>query len=147
MMFITAYEETLKVVREKDPAILPQAEFKLTWAYFSILDRMLQEEDYRKIPEYPRVLRFLKRNTVRIIRSPYFHRARKAGAAALLVNVRLYRQMIRMNAVSYTHLDVYKRQAHTIRVRIILALISFGEWFTNCYGFVTIGPLVQKRCV
>lgn len=97
MMFITAYEETLKVVREKDPAVLPQAEFKLTWAYFSILDRMLQEEEYRKIPEYPRVLRFLKRNTVRIIRSPYFHRARKAGAAALLVNVRLYRQMIRMN--------------------------------------------------
>lgn len=97
MMFITAYEETLKVVREKASAILPQAEFKLTWAYFSILDRMLQEEDYRKIPEYPRVLRFLKRNTVRIIRSPYFHRARKVGAAALLVNVRLYRQMIRMN--------------------------------------------------
>ena len=46
------------MVRRKDPAILPQAEFKLTWAYFSILDRMLQEEDYRKIPEYPRSFGF-----------------------------------------------------------------------------------------
>ncbi len=97
MMFIHTYEETLKVVRDKYPSILPQAEFKLTWAYFAILDRMLQEEDYRKIREFPKVRTFLKRNTFRILRSPYFHKARKIGAAALLLNVRLYRWMIRMN--------------------------------------------------
>lgn len=97
MTFIYAYENALKIVRDRYPSILSQAEFKLTWAYFSILDRMLQEKHYSDIREFPRVKTFLKRNTFRIIRSPYFHGARKIGAAALLLNVRLYRWMIRMN--------------------------------------------------
>ena len=51
MMFIYAYEDTLRVVEQKYPAILPEARFKLIWAYFAILDRMLQEDRYWKIRE------------------------------------------------------------------------------------------------
>ncbi len=97
MVFIRAYEEVLKVVRENYPSILPEAEFKLTWAYFSILDRMIGEEAYQKIKEFPKVRSFLKRNTIRILRSPYFHTSRKLGAAVLLLNVRLYRRIIFWN--------------------------------------------------
>lgn len=97
MMFIYAYNETLKVVMEKYPAIIEEARFKLFWAYFAILDRILKEEQYWKISEYKKVKHYLKRNAVRIIRNPYFHKARKIGAFALLVNIRLYRFMIMMN--------------------------------------------------
>lgn len=97
MMFIYAYEDTLRVVEKKYPAILTEARFKLIWAYFAILDRMLQEDGYREIPEYRQVIRYLKRNTVRIVKNPYFHRARKLGALALLLNVRLYRALTMMN--------------------------------------------------
>lgn len=97
MMFIYAYEQTLKVVKETFPSVLPQAEFKLTWAYFSIFDRMLQQDDYRTIREYGKVRRFLKRNTFRILKSPYFNSARKLGAFILFLNVRCYRLLIRVN--------------------------------------------------
>lgn len=97
MMFIYAYEDTLRVVEQKYPAILPEARFKLIWAYFAILDRMLQEDRYWKIREYKQVRQYLKRNTIRIMRNPYFHKARKIGAIALLLNVRLYRTLTRMN--------------------------------------------------
>ncbi|BDF34537.1 galactosyl transferase [Lachnospiraceae bacterium] len=97
MMFIYAYEDTLRVVEQKYPAILQEARFKLIWAYFAILDRMLQEERYWKIREYKQVRQYLKRNTIRIMRNPYFHKARKIGAIALLLNVRLYRTLTRMN--------------------------------------------------
>lgn len=94
MNFIYAYEEALRVVQKKYPALLTEARFKLFWAYFALLDRMLREDGYRKIPEYPKVKTYLKRNVIRILRNPYFHLSRKAGAAVLFLNVRLYRKMI-----------------------------------------------------
>ncbi|KMZ53292.1 glycosyltransferase family 2 protein [Dorea sp. D27] len=97
MMFIYAYEDTLRVVEQKYPRILTEARFKLIWAYFAILDRMLQEDRYWKIREYRQVRQYLKRNTIRIMRNPYFHKARKIGAIALLMNVRLYRTLTRIN--------------------------------------------------
>lgn len=97
MMFIYAYEETLRVAEEKYPSVLPQARFKLTWAYFSIFDRMLQQENYTKIKEYPRVRTYLKRNLFRILVSPYFSRARKIGAFVLFLNVRGYRLLNAVN--------------------------------------------------
>lgn len=97
MMFIHAYEENLRVVEEKYPDILTEARFKLFWAYFSIFDRILQEKEYWKIAEYKKVKMYLKRNVIRIIKNPYFYKARKIGALALFLNVRLYRGLIRIN--------------------------------------------------
>lgn len=97
MTFITFYEDALRVVETKYPSIQIQARFKLFWAYFAILDRILQENDYKSIPEYPRVVKYLKRNTFRIVRNPYFQNSRKIGAVVLLLNVRLYRLLIQMN--------------------------------------------------
>lgn len=97
MMFIYAYNDTLRLVEGKYPSILAAARFKLFWAYFAILDRILQEDKYWKMPEYKQVKRYLKRNTIRILKNPYFHKARKLGALALLMNVRLYRTLTKMN--------------------------------------------------
>lgn len=95
--FIEAYEATKKVVEEKFPSIIRQAEFKLFWAYFSVLDRMLLVDEYWKLPDYHRVKSYLKRHAIRIMQDEYFQKARKLGAFALLINVRLYRCMILLN--------------------------------------------------
>ncbi len=94
MMFIQFYEDALWVVENKYPTILTQARFKLFWSYFAIFDRILREKRYRNIPEYKRVVRYLKRNTVRIMTNPYFQQSRKIGAFVLLINVRLYRLLV-----------------------------------------------------
>lgn len=97
MMFIYAYADTLKIVNKKYKNILPEARFKLFWAHFAILDRILQEKSYWKIPEYKLIKVYLKRNAIRIITNPYFHKSRKIGAFVLLINVKLYRMMIMIN--------------------------------------------------
>ena len=48
MTFIYFYEETLKVVQKKYPSVITQARFKLFWAYFALLDRILQQKDIRR---------------------------------------------------------------------------------------------------
>ena len=97
MMFIYAYEDTLRVVEKKYPSVLPQARFKLTWAYFAIFDRILQQEDYKKVKEYHSVKTYLKRNLFRILASPYFSRTRKIGAVVLFFYVRGYRYLTALN--------------------------------------------------
>jgi len=97
MSFIYFYEETLKVVQQKYPSVITQARFKLFWAYFALLDRIIQQDDYQKIPEYCKIVRYLKRNTIRILKNPYFRKGRKVGALMLLINVRLYKLLVEMN--------------------------------------------------
>lgn len=97
MMFIYAYEDNLRVIEQRYPLILTEARFKLFWAYFSILDRILKEKRYWTIPEYKKVKRYLKRNAIRIIKNPYFHKARKLGTLALLINVRFYNALTKLN--------------------------------------------------
>ena len=97
MSFIYFYEETLKVVQQKYPSVITQARFKLFWAYFALLDGIIQQDDYQKIPEYCKIVRYLKRNTIRILKNPYFRKGRKVGALMLLINVRLYKLLVEMN--------------------------------------------------
>ncbi|MCF2555219.1 glycosyltransferase family 2 protein [Faecalicatena contorta] len=97
MAFIEAYEDTYRIVREKYPNIVREARFKLLWAYFSILDRMLQEKKYWEIDEYKKVKNYLKRNVLWIVKDNYFRKSRKIAAIALFVNVRLYAVLMKIN--------------------------------------------------
>ena len=87
----------MKVVQQKYPSVITQARFKLFWAYFALLDRIIQQDDYQKIPEYCKIVRYMKRNTIRILKNPYFRKGRKVGALMLLINVRLYKLLVEMN--------------------------------------------------
>lgn len=97
MDFIEAFEQTKEVVESKFPDSIKEAEFKLFWAYFSVFDRMLMENRYWEIAEYPKVRDFLKKNAMRIVKDQYFQKARKIGALALKVNVKIYRKLIMYN--------------------------------------------------
>lgn len=91
---IQAYENTLNVVSEKFPEIIKQALFRLYWSYFIVLDRMLLTKDYKKVEDYKRIVRYLKKNLSNILNSPYFTRSRKLSAIALKINVNLYRMIL-----------------------------------------------------
>lgn len=97
MNFIYAYEENLKVVKDKFPLVEKEAQFKLMWANFEIFDRMLREKQYWKIKEYPIVKKYLKKNAINAIKNPYFLKTRKLGALMLLINVKLYWLLIKVN--------------------------------------------------
>lgn len=96
---IYAYEYTRKRVLECCPENLHQAQFRVDWGYFMILDKMLAVPGYRNIAEYGDVVTYLRKRWMEILKMPWFGRNRKIGAVALRVNVRLYRLLLRMRNV------------------------------------------------
>ncbi|MBE5964210.1 MAG: glycosyltransferase family 2 protein [Lachnospira sp.] len=94
---VDAYTINLKLIKDKYPAIMPQATFRLNWAYFTVLDRILLLENYSKNEYYSRVVKHLKRNAIDIFFNKYFRKSRRIAAIALLINVRLYRKLMLAN--------------------------------------------------
>ena len=88
---IEAYEYTLKEVRKKCPEILDAALFRVYWAHFVVLDKMLAAPGYQKIPEYAAVVSYLRRNWLQILKCPYFQTSRRFSSIMLRIHVRLYR--------------------------------------------------------
>ncbi len=96
MDVIDAYQYTLEQVMQHCPQLEDVARFRLYWAHFVVLDKMLVTENFRQLPQYPQVVGFLKKNFRSIISCPYFQRARRIAALALKIHVGLYRQLVKM---------------------------------------------------
>lgn len=97
MDVIDAYTYTLEMVRKHCPQIEDTALFRLYWAHFVVLDKILAEEHYRDIPQYGEVVAFLKKNWLAVVRCPYFRKSRRIAGAALKIHVGIYRRLSRIN--------------------------------------------------
>ena len=96
MDVVDAYQYTLDEVKKHCPELAGVAAFRLYWANFVVLDKMLVTENYKNLPQYPAVVGFLRKNFRAIVSCPYFQKARRIAALALRVHVGLYRQLVRM---------------------------------------------------
>lgn len=103
MDVVDAYERAYDTVRENCPQIIDCAEFRVQWANFVVLDRMMLIKDYKKIPQYKGVVKYLKKHWLSIAKSKYFRNSRKVSAIALKFSVDLYR--ILSNANSHKKAD------------------------------------------
>lgn len=90
MDIIEAYEETYDFVMKCCPALEEAARFRICWANFIVLDKMLQVRDYKKYPEYEQVVAYLKQNAAFIIHCNFFQKSRRIAAMALKLNIGLY---------------------------------------------------------
>lgn len=96
---ISAYEHTLDVISKRQLNNLTEvALFRLWWSYFVVLDRILSTDNYRSIPQYRQVVKYLKKNWFNILKCGYFQKTRRISAVALKINVRLYRLMSKAKA-------------------------------------------------
>lgn len=75
----------------KYPQLKKGAEFRYIWSHFDVLDRMLLMEDYASYSELKSVVSFLRKHYFKIITNNCFGKGRQLAAAALLINVKLYR--------------------------------------------------------
>lgn len=96
MDVIEAYEHTLAQVKKNCPQLCDVAMFRLYWAHFVVLDKILVTENYKTLPQYQQVLSFLKKNWLSIVKCPCFQRSRRIAAITLKLNVRLYRKLVFM---------------------------------------------------
>lgn len=90
---IHGYSETEKISLSM-PEIKESARFRVLWAHFTVLDRMLVSKDYKEIPEYKSIVSFLKQNAFEIIKCPLFRKSRRISAIALKINVRVYKLLL-----------------------------------------------------
>jgi len=74
-----------------------EAFFRLSYSYFVILDKMLLQDDYKKIEDYDEIVGFLKKNAFKIFRNNIFRTGRRIAAITLLINIKLYRMLLFKN--------------------------------------------------
>lgn len=90
MDVINAYEYVFDKVKISYPELLPQAQFRLFWAHFVVLDRIMEQRNYKQIPEYEGVVSYLKKSWKEVVMCPYFQLSRRLAAVALRIHPRLY---------------------------------------------------------
>lgn len=94
MDIVYAYRETIKLVKKQYPDLVSQAAFRLFWAYFVVVDRTLELDDFKNNVYYQQSRKFLKRNIFQVIRNPYFTKNRRMAAVLLFFNINLYRKVL-----------------------------------------------------
>ena len=97
LAYIDIYNKYYELILKKYGDLEEEGFFRMAYSYFFILDKMLLEEGYNKLEEYDNVVKFLKRNAVKIFRNDIFRKGRRIAALALLIDVRLYRKLLLKN--------------------------------------------------
>ena len=96
-MYITIYQQFYDLVKQQFPNLEEEAFFRLSYAHFYILDKMLVEDDFETLTDYPRVRHYLKRHVFGIAKNTIFQKGRRIAALALKINIHLYRKLMLAN--------------------------------------------------
>lgn len=97
MDVIEAFTIDTAIVKEQFPQLRQEAKFALDSAYLRVLDKMLLTPHYHRIPEYHKIVNYLKKNAKEIAKSPYFFKTRKIAICAFRIHVGLYRLFLLLN--------------------------------------------------
>lgn len=97
LAYIDIYQKFYDFVIAHYPDLKEVAFFRLAYAHFFILDKMLLDENYKELKAYPTIHRFLKKHAFTIFKNSIFRKGRRISALALFLNVRLYRILLLKN--------------------------------------------------
>ena len=92
---IEAYEKNAKIISEKYPNLKYQADTRICWAYFYVLDRLLKDEEYKDGKLEIELIQYLKKNKRFILNNSLFNSKRKLSFVALLINKNLYKAILK----------------------------------------------------
>lgn len=95
---IEGYTKNYQVVKRVFPSLEREAECLWIWSRFIVLDKMLLEDDYKKIDGFKELVSFIRRHIIYIVKNPYFLSKRKISAVVLLINVKLYRRLVMISS-------------------------------------------------
>ncbi len=97
MDVVDAYLLVETLIENQCPELLPYAKFRVNWSYLTALDRLFQVQDYKKLPQYKKCKRYLKKNWLSIASCPLFTTARRISVVFLKINIYLYRLLVSSN--------------------------------------------------
>ena len=97
LAYIDIYQKFYIEVVKEYPNLTEVAFFRLAYAHFFILDKMLLDDNFKEFKDYPRIYGYLKKHAFAIFKNTIFRKGRRISALALFVNVRLYRILLFKN--------------------------------------------------
>lgn len=91
---IDGYTKNYQIVKKVFPSLEKEAQCLWIWSRFIVLDKMLLEDNYRKLDGYKELKQFIRRHLLILLKNPYFQNKRKLSALILFVNIRIYRRLV-----------------------------------------------------
>ena len=97
LAYIDIYQKFYNEVMKNYPDLKEVVFFRLAYANFFILDKMLLDDQYKQFEAYSQIHRFLKGHAIAIARNPIFRKGRRISTLALFLNISLYRFLLLKN--------------------------------------------------
>ena len=91
---IEIVEKFRKTTYENYPGLKEAADCRKMYAYFSVLNSILLEENYRDNEYYSEILSYFKRNYINLLKNKYINRNRKLSVILIKLNIDLYRKVL-----------------------------------------------------
>ena len=100
---IEANTNNLKLVSKAYPDLKEEAEYRAFWAYYYVLDKMEISDEMSVLDkkEKRRIVSYLRKHTISIIKNKFFLKTRKIAACVLMFSEPVYRQFVIRNARKY----------------------------------------------
>lgn len=92
---VDAYHFSYERIMKEAPQLENQILFRLYWAHFVVLDRMLMSEYESDLEKRKFLVKYLRENFGNIIKCDYFSKGRKLLAVALMINLNFYKLLLR----------------------------------------------------
>ena len=108
---IEAFERNLRIIEETYTGIIDTAKARLLSVTLDVFQLMIFSPDYKRIPDYRKVLHTLRENYGFIMKSAFFTRNIKIKVKALRISVNLYKILQSLN--------VWKKKRLTAKDRIL----------------------------
>lgn len=94
---IEAYKHNFDLVMRDFPDLKDQAVFRYYWAHACVLKKMVLSKDFKDFDEYNKVVRSMRKGTIKIIKNPLFSKQRKFSVIVLLFSKKLYNKLVLLN--------------------------------------------------
>ena len=91
---IEIVEKFHKMTYENYPSLKEAADCRKMYAYFSVLNSILLEENYRDNEYYSEILSYFKRNYISLLKNKYINHNRKLSVILIKLNIDLYRKVL-----------------------------------------------------
>ncbi len=76
------------------PNLKEAADCRKMYAYFSVLNSILLEEEFKNNSFYPQIVNYFKENYIKLLRNKYITRNRKLSILLIKININLYRRVL-----------------------------------------------------
>lgn len=91
---IEIVEKFHKMTYKNYSSLTEAADCRKMYAYFSVLNSILLEDEFKNNSYYPKIINYFKKNYMSLLKNTYINRNRKLSVILIKLNIDLYRKVL-----------------------------------------------------